>query len=198
MTDPNLLLESSETVLLNQEQILINMDQGTQILNKLQLIDKMHPQEIARYILLNGGLELQPPEISGKIVITATDILYIIKGEIGAGNIISVVDPQQAMTKLDIPLANGTYGFEQYKNIISNNSTFHKEVCLPYECKPLNPKLVEMVSPTSKIVLQEMSQLVTNGKTSCVQTYLDIKSARHLNSRIGILIMIIGAIGKTF
>ena len=53
-----------------------------------------------------------------------------------------------------------------------------------------------MVSPTSKIILEEMSQLAINGKTSVVQTYLDVKSARHLSSRIGIAIMILGAVGK--
>jgi hypothetical protein len=197
MVDPNILLESSETILLNQEQILINMDQGTQILNKLALIEKMDAQEVARNILLNDGLELQQPSI-GKTVITATDVLCIIDGEIGAGNIIKVVDAKQAILKLDIPLVNGTYGFDQYKSIISSNATFHKDICLPFECKPLNPKLVQMVSPTTKIILQEMNQLAVNGKTSFVQTYLDVKSPRHLNSRIGIAVMLIGAISKTF
>jgi len=197
MVDPNILLESSETILLNQEQILINMDQGTQILNKLALIEKMDAQEVARNILLNDGLELQQPSI-GKTVITATDVLCIIDGEIGAGNIIKVVDAKQAILKLDIPLVNGTYGFDQYKSIISSNATFHKDICLPFECKPLNPKLVQMVSPTTKVILQEMNQLAVNGKTSFVQTYLDIKSPRHLNSRIGIAVMLIGAISKTF
>jgi len=197
MVDPNILLESSETILLNQEQILINMDQGTQILNKLALIEKMDAQEVARNILLNDGLELQQPNI-GKTVITATDVLCIIDGEIGAGNIIKVVDAKQAILKLDIPLVNGTYGFDQYKSIISSNATFHKDICLPFECKPLNPKLVQMVSPTTKIILQEMNQVVVNSKTAFVQTYLDIRSPRHLNSRIGIAVMIIGAISKTF
>ena len=59
MTDPNILLESSETILLNQEQILVNIDQGAQILHKLELIDKMSPQELSRYLLLNDGLELK-------------------------------------------------------------------------------------------------------------------------------------------
>jgi hypothetical protein len=196
MTDPNLLLESSETVLLNQDQILMNINEGAQILTKLEIMDQMNSQEISRYLLLNDGLELQQSKISGKTVVTATDVICIIEGDIGAGNIVSVVDPKQVITKLDIPLTNGTYGFEKYKDIISNNPIFHKEICLPYECKPLDPKLVEMVSPTSKIVLEEMSQLAINGKTSAVQTYLDVKSARHLSSRIGIVIMVLGAVGK--
>jgi hypothetical protein len=198
MTDPNILLESSETILLNQEQILVNIDQGAQILHKLELIDKMSPQELSRYLLLNDGLELKQPGPGAKTTITATDIIYLIRGEIGPGNIISVVDARQAIIKLDIPLVDGTYSLEQYKNIISNNSTFHKDICLPYECEPLNSKLVEMVPPTGKIILEEMNQWATNGKTSIIQTYLDVKSPRHLNSRIGLAIMVIGAIGKTF
>ena len=197
MVDPNILMESSEAILLNQEQLLINISEGEQILSKLELIEKMNAQEVSRYILLNDGLELQQPD-GGKTVITATDVLCIIDGQIGAGNIIKVVDAKQAILKLDIPLVDGTYGFDQYKSIISSNATFHKDICLPFECKPLSPKVVQMVSPTTKISLQEMNRVVVNSKTAFVQTYLDIRAPRHLNSRIGIAVMIIGAISKAF
>tara|TARA_B110000971_G_C19978156_1_gene486021 strand:- start:642 stop:1268 length:627 start_codon:yes stop_codon:yes gene_type:complete len=196
MTDPNLLLDCSETVLLNQEHIFTNIEQGTQILQKLELMEKMTPQEMARYLMLNDGLQLESSTVGGKVVIKATDLLYVINGEVAASNIICVVDAKMAITKLNIPLMDGSYGLEKYSQIINNNPTFHKSICLPYEFKGLSPKVIEMVSPTSKVILEEVAQVVLNGKTSFVQTYLDVKSPRHLSSRIGLAIMIIGAMGK--
>lgn len=41
MTDPNILIESTEIVLSNSEQILINIEEGKHIIEKLSVIKEM-------------------------------------------------------------------------------------------------------------------------------------------------------------
>jgi len=109
------------------------------------------------------------------------------------GSIVKFVGAAYAMVKLDIHLYDGLYNLENFNNIVSTNPDLHKEICLPCISKRLSPEDLNCLSANGEILVEEITQILFNVKTSTIQAYLDVKNFRHLHSKIGLLVMVVGA-----